>query len=329
MESTSARRGSVAITTCSVDDALRDGADVFHPHRLDLLDESCPFSMRIRAVTHGPVTVGMLSYGSPVRLETDTMDVAYEVNVPMSGRLTCRAGRDTVLASPERAVLFGPDEPTGMDGFGPGVPLVGVKLDRVAVEDRLAELTGAPSPLHGAPSIDLSRGRGREWWQVLRSLVDLFDGFDDDASLLNNELVMRPLTQSLLHGVLFAADHPRLGYLLEPGAEPLPGALRRAQEVMSDRAAEPLTVDDVARATGVSVRGLQSAFRRHLDTTPMEFLRGVRLERAHAELVGADPSTTTVAQVAHRWGFTHVGRFAAHHRARYGSSPSESLRAGT
>lgn len=328
MERTSARRGAVAITATAVDDALDRGADVYHRHRLRLLDESRPFDMRIRAVTYGPVTVGTLSYSGPVRLETDDMEVAYQVNVPLNGELVCQAGPESFVASPQRAVLFGPDGSTAMTGFGRDRPLIGVKLDRVALEGKLAELTGSSTPLRAAPMLDLTAGRGREWWAVLRSLVDQFWSVDDDASLLNNELVMRPLTQSLLNGILFAADHPRLAQLLEPAETALPGTVRRAQEVLHDRADEAVTIDDLAAATGMSVRGLQAAFRQHLDMTPMEYLRGVRLERAHADLLAADPATTTVAHVAHSWGFTHVGRFAARYQERYGTPPSSTLRAG-
>ena len=328
MERTSARRGAVSITATAVDDAVDRGADVYHRHRLHLLDESQPFDMRIRAITYGPVTVGTLSYGGPVRLETDDMEVAYEINVPLAGELVCRAGLESFIASPQRAALFGPDGSTAMTGFGRDQPLIGVKLDRVAVEGKLADLTGSHAPLRAAPVVDLTEGRGREWWMVLRSLVDLFSSFDDDASLLNNELVMRPLTQSLLNGILFAADHSLLARLLEPVEATLPGSVRRAQEILHDRADEAFTVDDLAAATGMSARGLQSAFRQHLDMTPMEYLRGVRLERAHADLLAADPSRTTVGQIAHRWGFAHVGRFASRYHDRYGTAPSSTLRSG-
>jgi transcriptional regulator GlxA family with amidase domain len=76
----------------------------------------------------------------------------------------------------------------------------------------------------------------------------------------------------------------------------------------------------------VSVRTLQELFRRHLDTTPTDHLRAIRLDRAHRELRAADPESTTVGAVAGRWGFTHTGRFAATYRTRYGASPSETLR---
>ncbi|WP_363094775.1 helix-turn-helix domain-containing protein, partial [Pseudonocardia sp. 73-21] len=40
----------------------------------------------------------------------------------------------------------------------------------------------------------------------------------------------------------------------------------------------------------------------------------------------ADPARRSVADIASHWGFTHLGRFAAAYRERYGCVPSETLR---
>jgi transcriptional regulator GlxA family with amidase domain len=58
----------------------------------------------------------------------------------------------------------------------------------------------------------------------------------------------------------------------------------------------------------------------------MEYLRTVRMERAHRQLVDADPTTTTVQTVAAQWGFAHTGRFSALYRRSYGRNPSDTLR---
>jgi AraC-like DNA-binding protein len=59
-------------------------------------------------------------------------------------------------------------------------------------------------------------------------------------------------------------------------------------------------------------------------TTPMEFLRRVRLERAHRDLLHGEG---TVTDIALRWGFPHLSRFARAYRAQYGVLPSETRRA--
>ena len=70
---------------------------------------------------------------------------------------------------------------------------------------------------------------------------------------------------------------------------------------------------------------MQLAFRRHLDTTPTRYLRRVRLDHAHRQLLTADPERDTVTAVAYRWGFASSSRFAAYYRTAYGVSPSSTL----
>jgi AraC-like DNA-binding protein len=85
-------------------------------------------------------------------------------------------------------------------------------------------------------------------------------------------------------------------------------------------------ISDIARAAYVTPRAVQLAFRRQLDTTPTGYLRRVRLDCAHEQLRGADPTALTVTDVALRWGFPNAGRFAEYYRAAYGEVPSQTLR---
>ena len=58
----------------------------------------------------------------------------------------------------------------------------------------------------------------------------------------------------------------------------------------------------------------------------MEYLRRVRLDRAHRDLQAADPAVDTVTAIAGRWGFTHAGRFSTAYKREFGTAPSETLR---
>ncbi|MCP2337865.1 helix-turn-helix transcriptional regulator [Actinomadura rupiterrae] len=105
-----------------------------------------------------------------------------------------------------------------------------------------------------------------------------------------------------------------------------PATLRRAVAYIDAHAQLDISVADIAAAVHVSIRTLQCAFRRHLDTTPMRYLRRVRLSHAHADLLSAAPgSGATVTAIAARWGFLQPGRFAADYRAAYGRLPHETL----
>jgi transcriptional regulator GlxA family with amidase domain len=89
----------------------------------------------------------------------------------------------------------------------------------------------------------------------------------------------------------------------------------------------PLRATDIAQEVGVSLRSLQKAFRTVRGQSLTQFLRAGRLEMARKRLLAGLPGTT-VSIVALDCGFAHFGKFAAYYRARFGETPSETLRQG-
>jgi AraC-like DNA-binding protein len=96
-------------------------------------------------------------------------------------------------------------------------------------------------------------------------------------------------------------------------------------EFIADRAAEDISLQDIAFASGVSSRALHKSFRRFRDQTPMEYLRDVRLDYARAQLSKARQTGATVTQIAENCGFRHLGRFARAYLKRFGQLPSEAM----
>ncbi|GAB1688455.1 hypothetical protein KRM28CT15_02580 [Krasilnikovia sp. M28-CT-15] len=129
----------------------------------------------------------------------------------------------------------------------------------------------------------------------------------------------------MIAGAALATFPYTCGHTSRSGAQA--AAIRRAVAFIEANPARPLTMADIAAAAGISVRTLQQAFQRHLDTTPLLYLRRVRLSYVHEDLQAADPTNgDEVSAIARRWGFGHLGRFAAYYRAVYGHSPRHTLR---
>ncbi|MGV0836184.1 helix-turn-helix transcriptional regulator [Mycolicibacterium thermoresistibile] len=105
-----------------------------------------------------------------------------------------------------------------------------------------------------------------------------------------------------------------------------PELLRRALDYIDAHVASDISLGDIAAAVHVTPRALQYMFRRHLQTTPLQYLRQIRLHRAHHDLLTGNRATDTVAVIAARWGFAHTGRFAVQYRQTYGQSPHTTLR---
>lgn len=138
---------------------------------------------------------------------------------------------------------------------------------------------------------------------------------------------MAPHLESMLAGLIIDDFQNNYSHLLRADSYgPAPGVVRRAEEYMRERLGEPLTMSDLVHAAGCSVRSLQQAFRQFRHTTPSAWLRQRRLERAREYLLTAADDGMTVTAIAYACGFTHLSKFAAYYRLRFGESPQQTLR---
>jgi transcriptional regulator GlxA family with amidase domain len=102
-------------------------------------------------------------------------------------------------------------------------------------------------------------------------------------------------------------------------------AARRAVDFIVNRLDEPMSIQRLARASGLSTRTLHRVIRRHYGVSPMGLLRRARLARVRRELLAASPGTT-VTTAALSCGFSHLGRFSQCYARQFGESPSDTLR---
>ena len=95
--------------------------------------------------------------------------------------------------------------------------------------------------------------------------------------------------------------------------------LLRAKDLADARYAEPLDVDDMARAAGLSRAHFSREFRRTFGETPHAYLLTRRLERAAAMLRTTDHS---VAEICFSVGLQSLGSFTTSFTRTYGMSPT-------
>lgn len=103
-----------------------------------------------------------------------------------------------------------------------------------------------------------------------------------------------------------------------------PSWLRRAHELLSDRFAEPVSVDEVAHAAGVHPVHLARSFRRAYGCTIGEFVRQMRVTFACDKLVR---STAPLVDIALAAGFADQSQFGKTFRRYTGMTPSHFRRA--
>lgn len=222
------------------------------------------------------------------------------------------AGDVYLVAEPDR----------GYTCSSPGVQVEIIGLDRAV----LGQVTGrAPDRLRFAGLRPHSPAATLQWHHTLDHVAN--------GLLANPEAAGQPLVVGSTARLLAAtvlATFPT-GEPTEPTAadrrDAHPATIRRAVAYLEQQADQDVGLADIAAAAHVSPRAVQHAFRRHLGTTPLGYLRRIRLERAHRDLLAADPDGgDTVSAIALRWGFASHSRFTAHYRTAYGRPPSHTLR---
>lgn len=282
---------------------------------------SFSFTHRMRRL--GPITVLDADFHDTVCVNGGEVRPHYHVTLPVAAS-SIRTDSDlSVVTAPGSVAVYRPEGKAGVSGYSGR--LLAVMIDRYSVEDALGDALGQTitSQIDLEPLMRTTNQGVRNWIRMVSLFtVELFR----PGSILHEPLVGMPFADSIVRGLLLATDHSYRSTLDGEATDPPPRAIRAAIDIIETEAHLPLTLPTLAARTYVSVRSLQQGFRVHVGTTPMTYLRDVRLRRARQELHDSDPSTDTVASIAVRWGFSNFGRFAAAYAARYGEKPVMTLR---
>jgi AraC-like DNA-binding protein/Flp pilus assembly protein TadD len=104
----------------------------------------------------------------------------------------------------------------------------------------------------------------------------------------------------------------------------LPAGLRQVLGWLRGNLSEPIDLEQLAQIGGVRPRTLETHFKLFLGTTPLGWVRQMRLALARRELRQAGPHTK-VTDVALASGFNQLGRFSVQYRKAFGETPSATI----
>jgi AraC-like DNA-binding protein len=291
-------------------------------HRLRLpRPEAGRFELSLASTAYGPLTaqrlrlIGWNSHGS--NDSTGLLCIGHLAH----GRFLVRSERTEITGGP--AFLFPPGPYTAQ---WKDVGLSTLTLEAAVVEDYARAMTGRTDfRLTFTGHHPLTDAHMKYWRSTAGHVVD--------HVMVNDIAAASPLLlEQSLHNLTIAILRTFPNSYLDAGTDPdppeqaHPAALRRAITFIETHLAEPIGLAEIATAARMSTRGLQAAFRRHLDTTPLRYLRTARIDAAHTDLLAGDPTAgDTVSAIAARWGFAHPGRFAAAYRTQHGEAPTDTL----
>jgi AraC-like DNA-binding protein len=233
------------------------------------------------------------------------------------------AGLSVDAAADEVALLSQPDLPH--HSIARDLRATAVLLDPAVVASVAAGVPNgqAPAPIRFTSLQPVNEAAERLWKNTVAYVA---------RTVLSGDAPVTPLIAghaSRLLAAVMLSTFPNTGApqpTTTAHTDSRPALLRRAIEYMDANATNDISLADIAETIHVTPRTVQYMFRRHLDSTPLQYLRRIRLHYAHLELSAADRRHDTVTEIAARWGFAHTGRFAVLYRQTYGQSPHETLR---
>jgi len=308
------------VHTRNLDEAIDAVSKVYCPHTVEVVGPvgTIDAFLEIAHPTSQPLV--RLSYGAPVKIDAPNFSRLFLMMHCERGAAGATQEHRSAEWSRGRTMPFSAGFDTQL-WFDRAFVQRSVRLDTEKLETQCARWLGRPLD---EPLRFVLRPFSDELEQIWRRTLSYLWSSEEKGLPLASA-AKAALDEYLLTLLLHHHPHNYSEEMAETVSAPVPGVVRRAERFMTDNAAAPITVSDVATHLGVSLRSLQAGFRRWRETTPNAYLRQVRLQRVRDELLrsGEDADVTTVAT---RHGFAHLGRFSAQYRAAFGEGPSVTLR---
>jgi len=314
----------LVLQTTDVEEASSFLASLAVPYRSELLASGSTFSTQVFG-THSPrMQLSRVRTTGAMRVEAQLPRDSYAIVLGVAGNLEHRVAGEQVRVSSESGLVQSPLQPVEVQTPG-HFELLFLKLNRDILVQELEKLLGRGinAPLVFSPSLR-TQVEQRFRHLLLNLSLHLGQEANDDQQDGEHCVVTRGLENELVTLLLEAQRH-NYTRLLARNHDAVPYQIRMAEEYISANAHLILSLGDICVAAGVGSRTLQHGFQRKRGYSPMQFLRRLRLERAHEDLSHPDAGTT-VTRTASGWGFLHFGRFAGEYHMRFGEKPSETLK---
>jgi AraC-like DNA-binding protein len=310
--------------TSDLDEARILCGRVLNPHDLRVTGQAQPFRSRMHHLRLGGLSLNRLTWGAPVAVDPDRLGSYYLLSMPVKGRARFKLDGQETEVSPGCVGVVNAVQRFSFEASA-GFEQVALRIERRAVDAGWEALTGvAPSrAINFQCGLATSGSAWRAVEPVMRLLAQALAQGRPGPQVAHLQARLEELVVTTL---LLNQPHSQSDQLFQADVKLRPAVVRRAEAYMDERLAEPVTVSEVARASGVAVRTLQTAFRAAHGCGPMAWLKVQRLQAVRDSLRACVGARSSVTDTALQFGFTHLGEFSKAYRLQFGETARETLR---
>lgn len=291
--------------------------------RLAVEDRSKPVSLTVADVCVGRSHVKVFDWASYTGCVTQTWRPRghhLSIHIPLSGSFEVKDKEEWRAIKPGAAVIVSATGEICRRWTGPCTDLH-IVVDRLAVDQCIAASDEASSLLEAAKLTVFEF----EQHPVLAKYLDMMmSDLTAAAPALSDPLIVNDFERLLLRLLLQPIRETYDNLPVGQRSAIAPHYVRSAEKYIREQFRHTVTLDSIVASSGVSARTLQYGFRNFRGTTPMNFLREVRLSSArHAFLQGPRSS---IADVCFGVGYRNNALFSREYRKIFGESPRETAR---
>lgn len=308
--------------TSDLEEARSSAEKILCQNNLYTLDTKGSLNTSIYYRKLGGVGLGRMSYGGEITVKPGVFEDFILLQMPIRGEERVELGNDRVRCTPKTGVIINAQTKSVINHAVDTEKLI-IRIDRSLLENTCQQILGRT--LHDTLEFDsvlpLNTPDGVRWLGMMSWIYDYLSDDNDNLS----QLMIPQLESSLVNMLLSIQPHNYSAELLSDTPSLAPHFIKRVENYIEENAHEPITINDMAEYAGVSSRSLFTSFRRYRNTSPMRYLKEIRLRYVYEELQRGTVGAETVTAVAFKWGFSHLGHFSTDYKRRYGESPSETL----
>jgi len=298
-------------------DIEREVSQMLCPHSMEVLGRG-PLHAELYGVSLHRATLLELHYGGATRIDAGDIADHYLFRTTLSGHCVLESGGERVELASGGLSVSSP-QCTSTIITDPQCRNLLLRVDRGALEMRLAEMLqeSVRHPIHFSLGVADTHAGSAIFRSTLRYLCELAQPLPMTP---NQGIFGAEFMQWLLTLLLTQLPHSYSSALAKASPRPLPVHVRRARDYIEAHLAEPLRLNEIATAVGVSTRTLQNGFNQFLDTSPGDYIRERRLDAVHSAL--QEDTANSVTEILLAYGVHSFGHFAKAYTRRFGCLPS-------
>ena len=276
--------------------------------------------VHVRAAPCGRVAVSTFKFGRPVEIVPQGLAGAVLVTTAISGRAGLLSrGVTRAIGAGASFISHEEDDPTFV--YDVDTEVLKLRFDRRRFEALSFKMhdQARNGPLR-FDNLMANGDAGGRWLALLRFVVATLNA---SAQRGPSRMELDSMEELLMLTLL--SNQPS-NYHADPAcriAKASPRQFRQAVDYIAHHLESDLRLTDIADAAACSIRSLTRAFHQASNTTPMQYVHGLRLQRVKVELAQASSQEATIADIAYSWGFRHLGEFNRKYREAFGETPSQ------